>query len=53
MDSIQKKILEERERLEQVYKKSLQEGESIHNNQINQAQDTFNKRKRKCHRTIK
>ena len=44
MDNIQKKILEERERLEQIYKKSLQEGELIHNNQISQAQDTFNKK---------
>ena len=44
MDNIQKKILEERERLEQIYKKSLQEGEQIHNTQINQAQETFNKK---------
>ena len=44
MDNIQKKILEERERLEQIYKKSLQEGETIHNSQINQAKETFNKK---------
>ena len=44
MDNIQKKILEERERLEKIYKKSLQEGEQIHNTQINQAQETFNKK---------
>ena len=36
--------MEERERLEQIYKKSLQEGEQIHNTQINQAQETFNKK---------
>ena len=44
MDSIQKKILEERERLESIYKKSLNDGDMIHNTQINQAQETFNKK---------
>ena len=44
MDSIQKKILEERERLESIYKKSLADGENIHNQQLQQAQETFNKK---------
>ena len=39
-----KKILEERERLEQIYKKSLADGENIHNQQLQQAQETFNKK---------
>ena len=39
-----KKIFEERERLEQIYKKSLLDGDNIHNEQINQAQNTFNKK---------
>ena len=42
MDEIQKKILEERERLEKIYKKSLDDGENIHNEQLKQAQETFN-----------
>ena len=44
MDELQKKILEERERLEQIYKKSLADGENIHNEQLQQAQETFNKK---------
>ena len=44
MDQLQKKIFEERERLEQIYKKSLLDGDNIHNEQINQAQNTFNKK---------
>jgi len=44
MDQLQKKIFEERERLEQIYKKSLLDGDNIHNEQINQAQSTFNKK---------
>ena len=44
MDELQKKILEERERLEQIYKKSLADGENIHNQQLQQAQETFNKK---------
>ena len=36
--------LKEMSKLKVLDKKSLQEGESIHNNQINQAQDTFNKK---------
>lgn len=39
-----KKILEERERLELIYKKSLADGENIHNQQLQQAQETFNKK---------
>ena len=44
MDELQKKILEERERLELIYKKSLADGENIHNQQLQQAQETFNKK---------
>ena len=44
MDQLQKKIFEERERLEQIYKKSLLDGDNIHNEQISQAQNTFNKK---------
>ena len=44
MDELQKKILEERERLELIYKKSLADGEIIHNQQLQQAQETFNKK---------
>ena len=44
MDELQKKILEERERLEIIYKKSLADGENIHNQQLQQAQETFNKK---------
>ena len=44
MDELQKKILEERERLELIYKKSLADGEKIHNQQLQQAQETFNKK---------
>ncbi len=44
MDELQKKILEERERLEQIYKKSLADGDNIHNQQLQQAQETFNKK---------
>ena len=44
MDELQKKILEERERLEQIYKKSLADGDNIHNQQLMQAQETFNKK---------
>ena len=44
MDELQKKILEERERLELIYKKSLADGDNIHNQQLLQAQETFNKK---------
>ena len=44
MDELQKRILEERERLEAIYKKSLADGEIIHNQQLQQAQETFNKK---------
>ena len=44
MDELQQKILAERERLEAIYKKSLVDGENIHNQQLKQAQDTFNKK---------
>ena len=36
--------MEERERLELIYKKSLADGENIHNQQLQQAQETFNKK---------
>ena len=36
--------MEERERLEAIYKKSLADGEIIHNQQLQQAQETFNKK---------
>ena len=44
MDELQKKILAERERLEKIYKDSLNNGENIHNEQLKQAQDTWNKK---------